>query len=623
MQTKFFKSFVSLLVFISFPIQFAQAFDGSNFVYFKELSGEADQGIVAIELDKNIYQNSNYSDLKIVDNEGTEQPYDLINHDLSILSPSTKILDSSAGIDEFEGKNFLPANMLDGDKETFYEAVLGNWDPSWEAYSSFIILDLGEEKKLKVVDFTLNKFAKYWTRIEVQTSLDNEEYSIASRINKIGESADKQLNFEDLKTRYLKLTFWYQEVLSIAELSVYGADNSKLIFDYDPAKSYKLYYGNSNLTETTKNLNLDFSSETPVLVLGEEQLNPNYNADLDKDGILNLEDNCPLKANADQQDSDKDGFGDICDETQFMNNQNSLDIDFDGIGQSSDNCTFVKNAAQYDKNNNGIGDECDDNDGDTIINILDNCIDVKNYDQLDINHDGVGDLCEGDYDQDNVEQAIDNCKNIANPDQQDSDADGIGDLCDNCSQMKNYDQLDANQNGIGDLCEDADSDGIIDAEDNCKNIANPDQLDSDEDSKGDVCDNCLEIKNASQWDDDGDGIGNECDDDDADGVLGKDDNCPNHANPDQLDSDQNGVGDFCEDSDGDSIIDLADNCVKHFNTDQIDEDQDGIGDACDPKVFVKKTPYLFYGLLGGIGLAILYYAFKLIKQVSEMKDEEK
>lgn len=68
--------------------------------------------------------------------------------------------------------------------------------------------------------------------------------------------------------------------------------------------------------------------------------------DADNDGILNSPDNCPLVANPDQQDTDRDGA--------------------DKQGDACDNCPTVPNLDQEDVDKDGLGDACDDdidNDG--------------------------------------------------------------------------------------------------------------------------------------------------------------------------------------------------------------------------------------------------------------------
>ena len=68
--------------------------------------------------------------------------------------------------------------------------------------------------------------------------------------------------------------------------------------------------------------------------------------DADNDHVLNLSDNCPLVANSDQADSDREGP--------------------DDVGDVCDNCPYVKNRDQHDTDGDGIGDACDDdidNDG--------------------------------------------------------------------------------------------------------------------------------------------------------------------------------------------------------------------------------------------------------------------
>jgi len=86
--------------------------------------------------------------------------------------------------------------------------------------------------------------------------------------------------------------------------------------------------------------------------------------DDDNDGILDVNDNCPLIGNANQLDSDGDGDGDACDN----------DDDNDGIIDTEDNCPLTANADQADADADGIGDACDtDADNDGVPNPIDQC----------------------------------------------------------------------------------------------------------------------------------------------------------------------------------------------------------------------------------------------------------
>ncbi|MDM8522467.1 SBBP repeat-containing protein [Desulfococcaceae bacterium HSG8] len=78
-------------------------------------------------------------------------------------------------------------------------------------------------------------------------------------------------------------------------------------------------------------------------------------ADSDEDGVPDAQDNCPDISNADQEDTDGDNLGDVCDE----------DDDNDGVNDADD--AFPLDATeQSDNDEDGIGDNADpddDNDG--------------------------------------------------------------------------------------------------------------------------------------------------------------------------------------------------------------------------------------------------------------------
>ncbi len=135
--------------------------------------------------------------------------------------------------------------------------------------------------------------------------------------------------------------------------------------------------------------------------------------DVDEDGILDYQDNCPINSNSGQEDSDGDGNGDVCDLCPGFND--NLDGDNDTVPDGCDVCP------------------------------------------------GFDDL--SDFDEDGFVDGCDNCLVDSNPDQADSDADEIGDACDNCPEHYNPGQEDSNGNDVGDpcdyICGDADGDRLV------------------------------------------------------------------------------------------------------------------------------------------------------------------
>jgi hypothetical protein len=146
--------------------------------------------------------------------------------------------------------------------------------------------------------------------------------------------------------------------------------------------------------------------------------------DDDLDLIASNVDNCPDDDNANQQDAEGDGAGDLC-----------------------DNCPVAFNPAQTDTDNDGLGDACDciaaleDTDGDGICAVADNCPGDANPGQQDDDGDGIGDAC-------------DPCTDV--------DGDGFGAsggaLCANPGQSDCNDNLAAVFPGAFDQCDSVDND---------------------------------------------------------------------------------------------------------------------------------------------------------------------
>lgn len=102
--------------------------------------------------------------------------------------------------------------------------------------------------------------------------------------------------------------------------------------------------------------------------------------DIDADGILNPQDNCPGTYNPQQEDADGDGVGNACD--VFAGQDNYADPDGDAVPLCYDNCPAVPNADQVDSDHDGIGDDCEfscgDANSDETVNVGD-AVYIINY----------------------------------------------------------------------------------------------------------------------------------------------------------------------------------------------------------------------------------------------------
>ena len=337
--------------------------------------------------------------------------------------------------------------------------------------------------------------------------------------------------------------------------------------------------------------------------------------DLDNDGVLNANDDCPNDAGTSTQDltgcpdDDGDGYSNSGDAFPSDASENS-DSDGDGVGDNAD--AFPSDATETtDSDGDGVGDNSDafpsnafeqtDSDGDGVGDNSD-AFPNDAGETTDSDGDGVGDNSDAfpmnafeilDSDGDGVGDNTDAFPNDAS-ETVDSDGDGVGDNSDaypnDASQTTDIDSDGDGVNDVNDLCSNTLENATVDAN-GCSQI----QLDGDGDGYNNTQDDFA--SDSTQWmDSDGDGYGDNWGDSSWNasreqgwpGVFIIDastpDYCPDVAGNSTadgyfgcLDADGNGIADLFEqeetnvtdntnqtqtpiDTDGDGVSDLDDNC---------------------------------------------------------------
>ena len=205
--------------------------------------------------------------------------------------------------------------------------------------------------------------------------------------------------------------------------------------------------------------------------------------DLDNDGVLNANDDCPNDAGTSTQDltgcPDDDGDGYSNSGDAFPSDASeSADSDGDGVGDNAD--AFPSDATETtDSDGDGVGDNAD-------------AFPSNGFEQYDSDGDGVGDNSDA-FPNDASESM-------------DSDGDGVGDNSD-AFPMNAFEILDSDGDGVGDNTDafpndasetaDSDGDGVGDNSDAFPNDST-ETIDSDGDGVGDVNDLCSNtLENAS------------------------------------------------------------------------------------------------------------------------------
>jgi len=132
-------------------------------------------------------------------------------------------------------------------------------------------------------------------------------------------------------------------------------------------------------------------------------------SDPDGDEVASTNDNCPAVANPDQRDGDRDGVGDACDNCPASSYPSQANLDGDAFGDQcdadidGDGVLNVQDACPRDPRGSV------DADGDHVCEPPDNCPGQANPDQADCDGDTQGDACDSDIDGDGIANASDPC----------------------------------------------------------------------------------------------------------------------------------------------------------------------------------------------------------------------
>ena len=324
-------------------------------------------------------------------------------------------------------------------------------------------------------------------------------------------------------------------------MTVWGADGN----GYDLSSTYRYYSDDDVDSDGVLNNDDDCPDE-----YGLSSVDLNGCPDRDGDGVSDVADVFPDEPTQ-STDTDGDGCGDAADGfngDQFPSDPTQCaDTDGDGYGDNQtgaepDDCPSVAGNSTYD----GYG--CPDNDGDGWSNSLDAFPDDAN-ETIDSDSDGVGD--NSDAFPNNPNESLD------------SDGDGVGDNAD-AFPFNSLEMFDS------------DGDGVGDNSDMFPNDAN-ETVDTDGDGVGDNGD--LFPNDNTEWaDSDGDGVGDNSDpfpflsnttDGDGDGYFDSEDQFPEDSTQ-WNDSDNDGFGDNPLGNDPDSF--------PNNPTQWADFDGDGYGD---------------------------------------------
>ena len=198
----------------------------------------------------------------------------------------------------------------------------------------------------------LDNYVALPSSVEIRATISGIE-----RIVLANRRMDQQtIRFPQTTSNRWVVTFIYGQPLRVTELRLIqenAAETSSrtLRFLAQPGHTYRIYFDPDRQAAPPVGEagNLAISEGVLQIAYVSPRNNPNYTiADMDKDGVSDLRDNCVSVANSDQEDINSNCRGDTCD-----------DFDQDSIMNNKDNCPNLPNRDQRDTDDDGLGDVCD------------------------------------------------------------------------------------------------------------------------------------------------------------------------------------------------------------------------------------------------------------------------
>lgn len=234
-----------------------------------------------------------------------------------------------------------------------FESVL-EFDFDKDEGAAFIEINFSKNVTISSFSLYLDKNVAAPYASEVQAFVNNEWKTVLAK----DYASYSDIKFPTTEAQKWKINLWHSQPLRLKEISFYNEDQNisfkgeKIVWLAKSNVKYLIYADavSSVYVETTEKPNLSTDNENILLELSAPTKNIDFkDPDYDKDGIPDFKDNCVYYANEKQEDLDKNGRGDICE-----------DHDRDGVLDIKDNCPEDPNLAQKDIDNDGIGDICDD-----------------------------------------------------------------------------------------------------------------------------------------------------------------------------------------------------------------------------------------------------------------------